>query len=393
MKTKKMKSQVKEARTAWAMLAPALVVLGLIQAYPILRTFWLSFHEMNLKRPQTGFPWIGLENYAKILSDSRAGEDIMFTLKFTIATVALELVIGFAAALIMNRAFKGRGLVRAAILVPWAIPTSVSAMMWKFIYNDQYGMFNDILYRLGIIDGYKAWLSTKSGSFMAMVITDVWKTAPYMALLLLAGLQVIDEGLYEAAKIDGANVFQRFFKITLPIVKPSLLVALLFRTLDAFRVFDLVSVLTGGANGTESIAMYAYKQLMTFLNFGYGSALAILIFLIVFGISLIYMCFLKKDLTAEVRRHRLEGVVQLHELIIDQTARGLVERVRGGIGVHDVLRIIVDGEHVVRLVDDDGLVLIVADLRLVRLRPAGTKQQAEGEQKDEESFHMWPPNS
>ena len=299
MKTKKMKSQVKEARTAWAMLAPALVVLGVIQAYPILRTFWLSFHEMNLKRPQTGFPWIGLENYAKILSDSRAGEDLMFTLKFTIATVALELIIGFAAALIMNRAFKGRGLVRAAILVPWAIPTSVSAMMWKFIYNDQYGMFNDILYRLGIIDGYKAWLSTRSGSFMAMVITDVWKTAPYMALLLLAGLQVIDEGLYEAAKIDGANVFQRFFKITLPIVKPSLLVALLFRTLDAFRVFDLVSVLTGGANGTESIAMYAYKQLMTFLNFGYGSALAILIFIIVFGISLIYMCFLKKDLTAE----------------------------------------------------------------------------------------------
>ena len=271
-----MKSQIKEAKTAWAMLTPALVVLALIQGYPILRTFWLSFHEMNLKRPQSGFPWIGISNYAKIFTDSRAGEDILFTLEFTVATVVLELIIGFAAAL-----------------------TSVSAMMWKFIYNDQYGMFNDILYRLGIIDGYKAWLSTTSGSFMAMVITDVWKTAPYMALLLLAGLQVIDEGLYEAAKIDGANVFQRFFKITLPIVKPSLLVALLFRTLDAFRVFDLVSVLTGGANGTESIAMYAYKQIMTFLDFGYGSALAILIFLIVFGISMIYMCFLKKDLTAE----------------------------------------------------------------------------------------------
>ena len=208
-----MKSQVKEARTAWAMLAPALVVLGVIQAYPILRTFWLSFHEMNLKRPQTGFPWIGLENYAKILSDSRAGEDIMFTLKFTVATVALELIIGFAAALDYEPGIsREEDLVRAAILVPWAIPTSVSAMMWKFIYNDQYGMFNDILYRLGIIDGYKAWLSTSSGSFMAMVITDVWKTAPYMALLLLAGLQVIDEGLYEAAKIDGANVFQRFLQ-------------------------------------------------------------------------------------------------------------------------------------------------------------------------------------
>ena len=118
----------------------------------ILRTFWLSFHEMNLKKPQTGFPLVGLENYAKILTDGRAGEDILFTLKFTVATVVLELVIGFAAALVMNRAFKGRGFVRAAILVPWAIPTSVSAMMWKFIYNDQYGMFNDLLYRFGIID-------------------------------------------------------------------------------------------------------------------------------------------------------------------------------------------------------------------------------------------------
>lgn len=299
LKPKKLKSQAKETRTAWAMLTPALIVLGLIQAYPILRTFWLSFHEMNLKQPQTGYPLNGLSNYAKILTDSRAGEDILFTLKFTVVTVFLEMIIGFVAALIMNRIFKGRGLVRAAILVPWAIPTSVSAMMWKFIYNDQYGMFNDILYRLGIIDGYKAWLSTSSGSFMALVITDVWKTAPYMALLLLAGLQVIDGGLYEAAKIDGANAFQRFFKVTLPIIKPSLLVALLFRTLDAFRVFDLVNVLTGGANGTESIAMYAYKQLMTFLDFGYGSALSILIFIIVFGISLIYMRFLKKDLIAE----------------------------------------------------------------------------------------------
>ena len=288
-----------ESRDAWIMMTPALIVLTIVAVYPILRTFWLSLHEMVLTDPTSGYPFVGLGNYIKIFQDSRALTALVFTLKFTVVTVFFETILGFISAMIMNQGFKAKGFVRAAILIPWAIPTSVSAMMWKFIYNDQYGMFNDILYRLGIIDGYKAWLSTRSGSFMAMVITDVWKTAPYMALLLLAGLQVIDEGLYEAAKIDGANVFQRFFKITLPIVKPSLLVALLFRTLDAFRVFDLVSVLTGGANGTESIAMYAYKQLMTFLNFGYGSALAILIFIIVFGISLIYMCFLKKDLTAE----------------------------------------------------------------------------------------------
>ena len=294
-----MQSHKKEVKTAWAMMAPALIVLALMQGYPILRTFWLSFHEMNLKKPQTGFPFIGLGNYIKIFSDSRAATDILFTLKFTVVTVVLEMLIGFAAALVMNRAFKGRGIVRAAILVPWAIPTSVSAMMWKFIYNDQYGMFNDILYRLGIIDSYKAWLSTSSGSFMALVITDVWKTVPYMALLILAGLQMIDEGLYESAKLDGANVIQRFTNITLPIAKQSLLVALLFRTLDAFRVFDLVSVMTGGANGTESIAWYAQKTLMGFLDFGYGSALAILIFVIVFSISLVYMFFIKEDLTAE----------------------------------------------------------------------------------------------
>lgn len=294
-----MLSHKKEVRTAWAMMTPALIVLGLMQGYPILRTFWLSFHEMNLKKPQSGFPFIGLANYAKIFTDARAAADILFTLKFTVVTVLLEMIIGFAAALVMNRAFRGRGLVRAAILVPWAIPTSVSAMMWKFIYNDQYGMFNDLLYRMGIISSYKAWLSTASGSFLALVVTDVWKTAPYMALLILAGLQMIDEGLYESAKLDGANVIQRFTNITLPIARQSLLVALLFRTMDAFRVFDLINVLTGGANKTESIAMYSYKQLMTFLDFGYGSAVAILIFLLVFVIGLTYMLFLKNDLTAE----------------------------------------------------------------------------------------------
>lgn len=299
LKQKKYDMKREETRTAWLMMAPALILLCVIAVYPILRTFWLSFHEMSLKNPGSGYPFIGLQNYIAIFSDSRAATDILFTLKFTVATVVLEMFIGFAAALIMNRAFHGRGFVRAAILVPWAIPTSVSAMMWKFIYNDQYGLFNDLLYRFGIIDSYKAWLSSSSGSFMALVITDVWKTAPYMALLILAGLQLIPGELYESAELDGANVIQRFFNITLPMAKRSLLVALLFRTLDAFRVFDLVSVLTGGANGTESIAVYAYTQLMSFLNFGYGSALAVLIFIIVFIISLIYMYFLGGDLTGE----------------------------------------------------------------------------------------------
>ena len=281
--------QKTETRDAWIMMAPAIIILLVIAVYPILRTFWLSLHEMVLTDPGSGYPFVGMKNYIKIFQDERALHSIGFTLKFTITTVFFELVIGFAAALIMNKAFRGKGLVRAAILIPWAIPTSVSALMWKFIYNDQYGLFNDILYKLGVIDSYIAWLSTADGSFLALVITDVWKTAPYMALLILAGLQMISEDLYEAAKIDGANVFQRFCYVTLPNVKGTVLVALLFRTLDAFRVFDLVSVMTGGANQTESVSLYAYNNLMKFLDFGYGSAMAVMIFIIVFIISLIYM--------------------------------------------------------------------------------------------------------
>ncbi|MDC7287804.1 sugar ABC transporter permease [Blautia schinkii] len=286
-----------ETRDAWIMMTPAIICLLVVAVYPILRTFWLSLHEMVLTDPGSGYPFRGLSNYAAILKDTRAMEAILFTLKFTVVTVFFELLIGFTSALIMNKGFKAKGLVRAAILIPWAIPTSVSAMMWKFIYNDQYGLFNDILTRLGVIDGYKAWLSTSSGSFLALVITDIWKTAPYMALLILAGLQMVPDEMYEAAKIDGANVFQRFRFVTLPTVKTTVLVALLFRTLDAFRVFDLISVMTGGANGTESISVYAYNNLMKFLDFGYGSSLAVLIFIVVFIISLIYMKLMGDKLT------------------------------------------------------------------------------------------------
>ena len=242
--------QRKETRDAWLMMFPALIILSVIAVYPILRTFWLSLHEMVLTDPGSGYPFVGLKNYSDIFRDERAGASIFFTFKFTLTTVFVELIVGFAAAMIMNKTFKGRGMVRAAILIPWAIPTTVSALMWKFIYNDQYGLFNDVLYRLGMIDGYKAWLSTESGTFMALVIADVWKTAPFMALLILAGLQMIPGDLYESAKIDGANAFQAFVKITLPMVKSTVLVALLFRTIDAFRVFDLVSLMTGGANGS-----------------------------------------------------------------------------------------------------------------------------------------------
>jgi len=292
MRKKKFSIERAEARDAWIMMFPSLLILLIIAVYPVLRTFWISLHEMVLTNPGSGFPLIGFKNYFSLLRDTRSWESILFTSRFMITTVSLELILGFAAALVMNRTFRGRGIVRAAILIPWAIPTSVSAMMWKFIFNDQYGLFNDILLRLHIISRYKAWLSNPSDTFMALVITDVWKTTPYMALLILAGLQLIPEQQYEAANIDGANIFHRFFYITLPNVRSTVLVAMLFRSLDAFRVFDLVSVMTGGANNTESVSLYAYNNLMKFLDFGYGSAMAVLIFIVVFLISLVYMRFL-----------------------------------------------------------------------------------------------------
>lgn len=289
--------QKAEVRTAWIMLSPALILVGVIALYPALRTIWLSLHEMVLTDPTSGYPFVGLSNYTKFFADARAWDSLAFTLKFTVVTVAVEFGLGLGSALAMDRAFKGRGLVRAAMLVPWAIPTAVSAMMWKFIYNDQYGLFNDVLSKLHLIDHYQAWLSTESGSFLALVIADVWKTTPFIALLLLAGLQMIPKELYESATLDGANYFQQLWNVTLPMLRGSIFVALLFRTLDAFRVFDLVSVLTDGANNTESLSLYAYKNMMKFLDFGYGSTAAVIVFLVVLVIALIYMRFMKREIT------------------------------------------------------------------------------------------------
>jgi len=292
MPRKKFSIEKRETRDAWIMMFPSILILSMIAVFPVLRTFWLSLHEMVLTDPGSGFPFVGLRNYASLLQDTRSWDAVFFTFRFTTVTVSLELIFGFAAALLMNQTFRGRGFVRAAILVPWAIPTSVSAMMWTFIFNDQFGMFNDVLFRLRIIDQYRAWLATPQDTFMALVITDVWKTTPFVALIILAGLQLIPQQLYEAAKIDGANAFQRFFHVTLPNIRSTVLVALLFRSMEAFRVFDLVAVMTGGAHRTESVALYAYNIKMRFLDFGYGSAMAVFIFMIIFIMSLIYMRFL-----------------------------------------------------------------------------------------------------
>ena len=241
--------------------------------------------------------FIGLKAYGNLIKDTRFWKALGHTLIFTVISVGIELVLGMLLALIMNKAMKGIGLVRTVALIPWAIPTAVSAMIWSYLYDGSYGIVSFLFNKLGIINSQSAMLLTSHGAMSAAIIADVWKTTPYMALLLLAGLQVIDRGLYESSAIDGAGPVVTFFKITLPLVKPSLLVALLFRTLDAFRVYDLIAILTGGGpgNGTESLSIYAYLLMFDQSNYGYSSVVVMGMFVVVAIIAFLYVKVLGAD--------------------------------------------------------------------------------------------------
>ncbi len=243
--------------------------------------------------------FIGLQNFQKILTDERVHSSIYVTLFFTVFSVLLELCLGLALAMIMNKAMKGQGIIRTMSLIPWAIPTSVAALIWAYMYNGDNGIVATLLAQAGIIGGTADLLLSSTGALWSVIFADVWKTTPYMALLLLAGLQTIPTSLYEAASIDGANKWKQFIHVTLPLLKPSIMVALLFRTLDAFRVFDLIWVLTGGGPGgsTESISIYAYKTMFAQTRFGYGSAVIILMALVVGIISYAYIKLLDVKLT------------------------------------------------------------------------------------------------
>lgn len=244
--------------------------------------------------------FIWFDNYINALKDSRVGTAMLNTVIFTFFSVGLELVFGIMLAMIMNKAMFGRGVVRSLSLIPWAIPTVVSALIWLYLYNGTSGVMAMIFSKIGLIDKPTDLLLTSTAAMGAVIIADVWKTTPYMALLILAGLQTIPNDVYEASSVDGAHKLQQFFKITLPLLKPSILVALLFRTLDAFRVFDLIYVLTGGGPGgkTETISIYAYKAMFAQTKFGYGSALTILIALAVAVICYFYIKVLNVDITS-----------------------------------------------------------------------------------------------
>jgi multiple sugar transport system permease protein len=279
------------------MLTPALAVIALVAAYPICYAVWLSLNQYSVVTPGLS-RFVGLDNYSEALGSSQFWEAMKVTLLFTFVSVGLELAIGLGMALVMHRAFRGRALLRAVVLVPWAILTVVTAITWRTIFEPELGFANTALSALGLPGGDVVWLGEEGYALGVMIFADVWKTAPFMALLLLAGLQGIPDDVYDAAKVDGANAWQRFRSVTLPLLVPAITVALIFRTLDALRVFDLPYVLTKGANGTETLSLLAQKELVVNRNTGLGSALAVLTFLTVMGVSYLYLRFVGGNIRA-----------------------------------------------------------------------------------------------
>jgi ABC-type sugar transport system permease subunit len=280
-----------DARLARRMLLPALGAIAAVVGFPLLWMAWESLHLHDLRMPWLGRPFVGLANYRDAVVDPRFRSAMAHTVLFAAVSVTLELVGGLGLAVVMNQARRGRSALRVLVLLPWAIPTAASALVWRFIFEGQAGLLNAILIATHVLSRPHVWLVDPRLAWIPIIAADVWKTTPFVALLLLAGLQSIDQSLYDAARMDGARRWHEFVEITLPLLKPAIVVAVAFRALDAFRVFDLIYVLTGGGPGTatESVSLYTFSTLLQKLRFGYASALSVIVFAATFGLGLIYI--------------------------------------------------------------------------------------------------------
>lgn len=282
--------------TAWKFLLPMLVVLTTVAGWPLLRTIWFSFTDASLS-DFAAAKFVGLSNYLDwdedgafgVLSDPDWWRAVYNTLRFAVISVSVETVLGLAIAMALNVDFAGKGLLRTAILVPWAIPTIVSAKMWSWMLHDHFGIINDILIKLHIISTGIPWVANADYATWAVIIVDVWKTTPFMALLLLAGLQSLPGDCYESARIEGVHPVKVFRHITLPLMKPVIVVAVIFRALDALRVFDLIYILTAGSKETMSMSVYSRRQLIDFQDVGYGSAASTILFLTIGVLMILYL--------------------------------------------------------------------------------------------------------
>ncbi|MCK4307965.1 sugar ABC transporter permease [candidate division WOR-3 bacterium] len=282
--------RITDERFGRLLLVPAILLVGVIAFYPILRNAILSFYKVDIL---SGIPptFIGFKNFSTLLQDSRFLKSLGNTAYFTIVSVVIEFMLGLGFALLLNRTFRARNLVRATVLIPWALPTAVMAIGWRWIYNDVYGVLNDILLKLGIISTKIAWLGNPKTAMMCAIFADVWKSTPFVALILLAGLQSIPRELYEASELDGATEWTKFKLITFPLLLPSIALALLFRTLQAIGIFDLMWVLTGGgpAGTTETVSIYVYDYAYRYLRLGYASSAVTLTFMVILVIGVLWL--------------------------------------------------------------------------------------------------------
>ena len=285
--------QRRQTRLAWLLLVPALAVVAFVAIYPLGKTVYQSFTNQEFLAGLEPTKWVGLDNYRTLWHDPAFRHSIWVTVKFTLITVSFEFVLGLIIALVVNSHFRGRGLMRAVMLVPWAIPTVVAAKIWQWMLDDVFGVVNDLLMKLHIISHPHAWISDPATSLASVSAVDIWKTTPFVALLLLAGLQVIPKDLYEAADVDGASPLQQFWRITLPLLKPAILVTLIFRTLDALRVFDVFFVFFGNRADTQTMAIYAQGTIVQDGHVGYGAAISVAIFLIIGLFVVIYVTFMR----------------------------------------------------------------------------------------------------
>jgi len=290
---RKSRLQRRQARLGWLLLLPALAVVAFVAIYPLGKTIYQSFTNQEFLAGIEPTKWVGLQNYRDLWHDTIFRQSVWETVKFTLITVSFEFVLGMIIALVVNSNFKGRGAMRAAMLVPWAIPTVVAAQMWKWMFDDVFGVVNDAGVRLHILNHSVAWISQPSTALASVSAVDIWKTTPFVALLLLAGLQVIPRDLYEAADVDGASKWQQFWRITLPLLRPAILVTLIFRTLDALRVFDVFYVFYGNRPDTQTMAIYAQSTIVSDGHVGYGSAISVAIFLIIGIFVVIYVTFMR----------------------------------------------------------------------------------------------------
>jgi trehalose/maltose transport system permease protein len=287
------KLQRRQSRVAWVLLLPALATVAFVAIYPLGKTVYQSFTNQEFLAGITPTKWVGLDNYSLIWHDPAWKHAVILTLKFTAITVSFEFVLGLIIALVVNSKFKGRGVMRAVMLVPWAIPTVVAAQIWKWMLDDTFGVINDLAIRLHLIAHSQSWITQHP--LAAVSAVDIWKTTPFVALLLLAGLQVIPEDLYEAAAVDGANKLQQFWRITFPLLRPAILVVLIFRSLDALRVYDVFAVFFGNRLGQQSMAVVAQGTIVQDGHVGYGAALCVAIFLIISLFVVIYVTIVRVD--------------------------------------------------------------------------------------------------